>query len=67
MKRKQGHPGSLMALQQRKLMRFDSLKYIRSACPHNYIDRLIEALDAGKNIIIEFGSQSNMLFLYVGN
>ena len=57
---KQGHPGSLMAL-QRKLMRFDSLKYIRSACPHNYIDRLIESLDAGKNIIIEFGSQSNML------
>ncbi|MGF1539544.1 MAG: helicase HerA domain-containing protein [Pleurocapsa sp.] len=57
---KQGHPGSLMSL-QRKLMRFDSLKYIRSACPHNYIDQLIQALDAGKNIIIEFGSQSNML------
>ena len=57
---KQGHPGSIMSL-QRKLMRFDTLKYIRSACPHNYIDRLIESLDAGKNIIIEFGSQSNML------
>ncbi len=57
---KQGHPGSLMSL-QRKLMRFDSLKYIRSACPHNYIDQLIQALDAGKNVIIEFGSQSNML------
>ena len=57
---KQGHPGSLMAL-QRKLMRFDNLKYIRSACPHNYIDQLIQALDAGKNVIIEFGSQSNML------
>ncbi|MGV2828755.1 helicase HerA domain-containing protein [Myxosarcina sp. GI1(2024)] len=57
---KQGHPGSLMSL-QRKLMRFDSLKYIRSACPHNYIDRLIQALDAGKNVIVEFGSQSNLL------
>jgi len=57
---KQGHPGSIMSL-QRKLMRFDSLKYIRSACPHNYIDQLIQGLDAGKNIIIEFGSQSNML------
>ncbi len=57
---KQGHPGSLMSL-QRKLMRFDSLKYIRSTCPHNYIDRLIQSLDAGKNVIIEFGSQSNML------
>ena len=57
---KQGHPGSIMSL-QRKLMRFDSLKYIRSACPHNYIEQLIQGLDAGKNIIIEFGSQSNML------
>ncbi|WP_036485760.1 ATP-binding protein [Myxosarcina sp. GI1] len=57
---KQGHPGSLMSL-QRKLMRFDSLKYIRSACPHNYIERLIQDLDAGKNVIIEFGSQSNLL------
>jgi uncharacterized protein len=57
---KQGHPGSIMSL-QRKLLRLDTLKYIRSACPHNYIDQLIQALDAGKNIIIEFGSQSNML------
>jgi uncharacterized protein len=57
---KQGHSGSLMSL-QRKLMRFESLKYIRSACPHNYIEQLIQALDAGKNVIIEFGSQSNML------
>ena len=57
---KQGHPGSIMSL-QRKLLRFDTLKYIRSACPHNYINQLIEGLDAGKNIIIEFGSQSNML------
>ena len=57
---KQGHPGSIMSL-QRKLLRFDTLKYIRSVCPHNYIDQLIQSLDAGKNIIIEFGSQSNML------
>lgn len=57
---KQGHPGSIMSL-QRKLLRLDTLKYIRSACPHNYIEQLIQALDAGKNIIIEFGSQSNML------
>ncbi|GAB4549846.1 MAG: DUF87 domain-containing protein [Pleurocapsa sp.] len=55
-----GHAGSVMAL-QRKLQRFENLKYIRSACPHNYIDRLIESLNGGKNIIIEFGSQSSML------
>lgn len=57
---KQGHKGSITAL-QRKLMRLDSLKYMRSACPHNYIDRIIESLGAGKNVVVEFGSQSNML------
>jgi hypothetical protein len=57
---KQGHPGSIMAL-QRKLLRLDSLKYIRSACPFNYIDQVLQSLDAGKHVVIEFGSQSNML------
>lgn len=55
-----GHAGSISSL-QRKLQRFANLKYIRSACPHNYIDQLIQDLAAGKNVIIEFGSQSNML------
>ncbi|MDJ0534054.1 MAG: ATP-binding protein [Xenococcaceae cyanobacterium MO_207.B15] len=57
---KQGHQGSIMAL-QRKLLRMESLKYIRSACPHNYIEQILHSLDAGKHVIIEFGSQSNML------
>ncbi|MGK7916184.1 MAG: DUF87 domain-containing protein [Prochloraceae cyanobacterium] len=57
---KQGHKGSIMAL-QRKLMRLDSLKYMRSACPHNYIDEILQSLDAGKHVVVEFGSQSNML------
>ena len=55
-----GHAGSIASL-QRKLQRFDTLKYMRSACPHNYIDQLIQELAAGKSVIIEFGSQSNML------
>ncbi|MDY6781901.1 MAG: ATP-binding protein [Cyanobacteriota bacterium] len=57
---KQGHTGAIMAL-QRKLMRLDSLKYMRSACPHNYIERILQSLDAGKHVVVEFGSQSNML------
>ncbi|RMF26087.1 MAG: ATP-binding protein [Cyanobacteria bacterium J083] len=57
---KQGHMGSIMAL-QRKLMRLESLKYMRSSSPHNYIDRVLQSLDAGKHVVIEFGSQSNML------
>jgi DNA helicase HerA-like ATPase len=57
---KQGHTGAIMAL-QRKLMRLDGLKYMRSVCPHNYIDQILQSLDAGKHVVVEFGSQSNML------
>ena len=57
---KQGHAGSIMAL-QRKLKRLENLKYIKGACPFNYIDQILQSLAAGKHVIIEFGSQSNML------
>lgn len=57
---KRGHKGSIMAL-QRKLLRLDSLKYMRAACPQNYITKIVQSLEAGKNVVIEFGSQSNML------
>ncbi len=57
---KRGHKGSIMAL-QRKLMRLENLKYIRSACPHNYVEQILQSLEAGKNVVIEFGSQSDML------
>jgi DNA helicase HerA-like ATPase len=49
-----------MAL-QRKLLRLDELKYMRSACPHNYVDQILQSLEAGKHVVVEFGSQSNML------
>ncbi|MBE9237486.1 ATP-binding protein [Anabaena aphanizomenioides LEGE 00250] len=57
---KPGHPGSITSL-QRKLLRLDSLKYMRAVCPHNYIKKIVQSLEAGKNVVIEFGSQSNML------
>ncbi|AOX01401.1 ATPase [Moorena producens PAL-8-15-08-1] len=57
---KRGNKSSIMAL-QRKLSRLDELKYIRSACPHNYVKGILESLDAGKHVVVEFGSQSNML------
>jgi DNA helicase HerA-like ATPase len=57
---RQGHQGSIMAL-QRKLKRLESLKYMRSACPHNYIKEILDLLDGGKHVVIEFGSQGNML------
>ena len=57
---KRGHQGSITAL-QRKLLRLDNLKYMRSACPHNYVKQILRSLEAGKNVVVEFGSQSDML------
>ncbi|MGB3639461.1 MAG: ATP-binding protein [Rivularia sp. (in: cyanobacteria)] len=57
---KRGHQGSITAL-QRKLLRMDNMKYMRAACPHNYITQIMRALEAGKNVVVEFGSQSDML------
>ncbi|MBD2338343.1 ATP-binding protein [Calothrix sp. FACHB-156] len=57
---KRGHQGSIMSL-QRKLLRMDNLKYMRAACPQNYIDKILQSLEAGKHVVVEFGSQSDML------
>jgi DNA helicase HerA-like ATPase len=57
---KQGHVGSIMAL-QRKLLRLNNLKYLKPVCRHNYIEEILQSLDAGKHVVIEFGSQANML------
>ena len=57
---RRGNKSSIMAL-QRKLFRLDELKYIRNSCPFNYVNQIIEALAAGKHVVIEFGSQSDML------
>ncbi|NUN65473.1 ATP-binding protein [Pseudanabaena biceps] len=57
---KMGSKSSIMAL-QRKLTRLDDLKYLRQTCPENYIKRILDSIAAGKHIVIEFGSQSNLL------
>ncbi len=57
---KMGSKASIMAL-QRKLTRLDDLKYIQNSCKRNYIGQILDALEAGKHVVIEFGSQSNML------
>jgi uncharacterized protein len=57
---KMGNKSSIMAL-QRKLIKLEELKYIRQTCPHNYINQLLECIEAGKHVVVEFGSQSNLL------
>ena len=57
---KRGNKSSIMAL-QRKLERLNDLKYIRKRCPKNYVTEVLQCLDGGKNVVIEFGSHSDLL------
>ena len=57
---KMGNKSSIMAL-QRKLIRLEELKYLRQVCPHNYLNQVLECIESGKHVVIEFGSQSNLL------
>jgi uncharacterized protein len=57
---KMGNKSSIMAL-QRKLLRLDDLKYLKQSSTKNFIHQILEMLEAGKHVVIEFGSQSNML------
>lgn len=57
---KMGSKSSIMAL-QRKLTRLADLKYMRHSSATNYVTQVLTALDDGKHVVIEFGSQSTML------
>lgn len=57
---KGAHYGSTIAL-QRKLLRLQDLRYIKPVCPANYIGEILDHLAAGKNVVIEFGSQGSLL------
>ncbi len=59
-KENNGSKTSIAAL-QRKLNRLTGLKYLRNFSGHNYIDQILESLDAGKHVVVEFGSQSNLI------
>ncbi len=55
-----GHKGSISSL-QRKLMRLEKLKYLKPISRQDNLKSLMQALKAGKNIVIEFGNQSDLL------
>lgn len=57
---KRGHKGSIMAL-QRKLERLKNLKYISANTVPNYVGQILQNLEAGNHVVIEFGSHSDML------
>ncbi|MFM7471799.1 MAG: helicase HerA domain-containing protein [Nodosilinea sp.] len=57
---KMGSKSSIMAL-QRKLTRLTDLKYLRPTGKTNYVAKILTALEEGKHVVVEFGSQSTML------
>lgn len=54
-----GHSGSLKSL-QRKLQKIESLKYVKNI-GRDLIKELISYLENGKHVVLEFGSQNNLL------
>ena len=64
------HPASLAAL-KRKLGRLDGLPFFHlepSAGRRDVLDELLEAIDAGKSVVLEFGQHNSLLvYLLVAN
>ncbi len=64
------HPGSLLAL-RRKLDRLDGLPFFHldgAAGRRDVLDELLEAVDAGKSVVLEFGRYNSLLvYLLVAN
>ena len=62
------HPGSLVAL-HRKLKRLESFPFMVSKLSGgDVVDRIMEYLDRGINVVLEFGQQTSMLsYLLVAN
>ncbi|WP_017717016.1 helicase HerA domain-containing protein [Kamptonema formosum] len=58
---KKGNKASIGAL-QRKLVRLEEMKYMRDdKAAKNYLTHILNSLDAGKHVVIEFGSHADML------
>ena len=62
------HPGSLVAL-HRKLKRLENFPFmVEKLRDGDVVDRIMEYLDRGTNVVLEFGQQTSMLcYLLVAN
>jgi len=63
------HPGSLVAL-HRKLKRLENFPFMvsKTQADGDVVDRIMEYLDRGINVVLEFGQQTSMLcYLLVAN
>jgi DNA helicase HerA-like ATPase len=62
-----GHAGALSAL-KRKMEQVARLPFVKAAAPANAIAGMIDALAAGKHVVLEFGQQnSSLAYMLVAN
>lgn len=61
------HAGAISAL-KRKLARIARLNFVREHADFSAVDRLIEALAAGRHVVLEFGEHdSSLIYMLVAN
>lgn len=56
-----GHPAAIKTLQRRLNTVVKKTSYLKPHVSHNYIDEILQFIQAGKHIILEFGRQNNLL------
>lgn len=56
-----GHPTAIKTLQRRLSTVVSKTPYLRPRNSHNYIQEILDQIQAGKHVVLEFGRQNNLL------
>lgn len=56
-----GHPTAIKTLQRRLHTIIHKTAYLKPHVEHNYIEKILQYIQAGKHIVLEFGRQNNLL------
>ena len=56
-----GHPAAIKALQRRLNTVISKTAYLKAKTEQNYIEDILQQIQAGKHIVLEFGRQNNLL------
>jgi DNA helicase HerA-like ATPase len=56
-----GHPVAIKTLQRRLTTVVQKISYLRPRVTHNYIEEILQFIEAGKHVVLEFGKQNNLL------
>lgn len=56
-----GHPTAIKTLQRRLNTVVQKTAYLKPRVQQNYIDEILQQIQAGKHIVLEFGRQNNLL------